>query len=187
MRTDQERGVTAAAALRGVAAGVAGGLAGAWTMNRFQDAWSKVSEAISLGDKQDKSDEPAQEAQAREPATVQAAEAISEQVFGHDLTESGKRTAGPAVHYVFGAAMGGLYGGLAAWRRQTAAAAGLPFATALWLFADEVGVPAAGLSGSSTKTPLSGHVSALLAHLVYGVTTDAVRRGVLAASGHARA
>jgi putative membrane protein len=46
----------------------------------------------------------------------------------------------------------------------------------VWLGADEIGVPALGLSGPPTQYPLSVHLYALASHLVYGFTTELVRR-----------
>ncbi len=57
---------------------------------------------------------------------------------------------------------------------------GLPFGAAMWLGADEIGVPGLGLSRPSTEYPVSLHLNALAGHFVYGVTTELVRRGVRA-------
>jgi uncharacterized membrane protein YagU involved in acid resistance len=64
---------------------------------------------------------------------------------------------------------------------STTAAWGLPFGAAVWLGADEVAVPAFGLSKAPMEYPASTHASALAAHLVYGLTVDVVRRAVRAA------
>jgi putative membrane protein len=50
----------------------------------------------------------------------------------------------------------------------------------VWLGADEIGVPAAGLSGPPTQYPLSVHLNALAGHIAYGMTTELVRRRVRA-------
>ena len=68
---------------------------------------------------------------------------------------------------------------------QLAAAAGLPFGAAVWIVADEIGVPLAGLSKPPTEYPLRDHASAFAAHLVFGVTTEGVRRLVLGVLGRA--
>jgi putative membrane protein len=60
----------------------------------------------------------------------------------------------------------------------SAAAGGTLFGATLWLVADETVVPALGLSAPPSEYPLRTHVQALASHLVYGVTTDAVRRTV---------
>lgn len=170
---------------RGLLAGAVGGLAGAFLMNQVHSAWSAVERELETaqdnGDEEDEDDDQEDSAEGDEPATAKAAEAVSETVFNHRLTEDEHAVADPAVHYGFGAAMGALYGGLVEWRRGTAALGGVPFATALWLLADEIGVPAAGLSASSLDAPLPTHVRSLLAHIVYGLTTEGVRRGIRAA------
>ncbi len=43
----------------------------------------------------------------------------------------------------------------------------------------EIGVPLTGLSKPPTEYPLKDHASAFAAHLVFGVTTEGVRRLVL--------
>ncbi len=56
--------------------------------------------------------------------------------------------------------------------------AGLPFGSAVWAIADDVVVPALGLSKSPTAYPLSTHAYALTSHWVYGLTTELVRKAV---------
>jgi putative membrane protein len=168
----------------GVAAGIAGGLAGAYLMNRFHAAWGAAADSLSPGpggQKQPAAPPQVADGQEDEPATARAADAVAQSVFDHRLTADEKRVAGPAVHYLFGAIMGGVYGGLAERARRATALGGVPFGTTLWLFADEIGVPAAGLAPPSTASPLGTHVRALLAHVVYGLTTEGVRRGLRAA------
>ena len=113
-----------------------------------------------------------------EPATVRAAEAISEGVLGHELTRREKQVAGPAVHYAFGTAAGTAYGATAELWPEAATGAGLPFGTVFWIAADEIAVPALGLSDPPTEHPPSVHLYALASHLVYGLVADVVRRGV---------
>jgi hypothetical protein len=157
---------------KGALAGVAGGLAGAWAMNQFQRGLSKLSQPDASA-RQGPSD--------GEDATMKAADAIVERVANRQLTKEQKQTAGPIVHYLFGATMGAAYGAVAEMAPRTAAGWGAPFATALWVGADEVAVPAFGLSKSPFEYPPSTHASAFAAHLVYGATAEAVRRGVRAA------
>jgi hypothetical protein len=158
---------------KGAVAGLAGGLAAAWTMNQFQAALSKLEHSANGGagtESEPKGDD----------ATVKAASAVSESVAGQPLSEDEKRIAGPVVHYVFGSTIGALYGAAAEMMPLTSRAWGLPFGAAVWVGADEIGVPAAGLSEAPTRIPASTHASALAAHLVYGATTDGVRRLVRA-------
>ncbi len=175
---------------KGVAAGLIGGFVASWTMNRFQDGWSKVSQASersqpTLDLQRSHEPESGEQAQAsREPeddTTIRTASAISEGVFGHKLTQSEKEIAGTAVHYALGTGVGGLYGAAAEIAPQVSAGAGLPFGAIFWLVVDEGAVPLLGLSKGPTQYPLSTHVYALASHFVYGLTTEFVRRLVLKA------
>jgi hypothetical protein len=74
--------------------------------------------------------------------------------------------------------MGALYGALAERAPVSSRGFGLPFATALWVGADEVAVPALGLSKRPAEDPISTHASALAAHWVYGAIAEGVRRAV---------
>jgi hypothetical protein len=58
---------------------------------------------------------------------------------------------------------------------------GLVFGGALFAVADEVAVPALGLSGKPSESPLSSHLYGLAAHVVYGLSTELARRGLRAA------
>ena len=175
--------------LKGLAAGLIGGLIASWTMNRFQDVWMKVagsqsSEAESqlqapgqeteegLQQTQETSDED------QDDATVRTASAISEGIFDHKLTKSEKKIAGPAVHYAFGTVVGGLYGAAAELAPEVRIAGGLPFGGAFWLVADETALPLLGLAKGPTAYPVSTHVYALASHLVFGLTAELVRRGI---------
>jgi uncharacterized membrane protein YagU involved in acid resistance len=57
----------------------------------------------------------------------------------------------------------------------------MTFGAALFVAADEIVVPALGLSPQPTESSISSHLYGLAAHLVYGVTTEVVRRGLRAA------
>jgi len=187
--------------LKGLVAGLAGGLVASWTMNQFQAAWTRVSEGFEkphgaqsmkptegqnpnetpdAGQALSQSNEPKEE---QDDATVETAKVISKNVFGHELTQSEKKPAGAAVHYAFGTVTGGMYGAMAELAPQVTAGTGVPFGAAFWLVADEVTVPLLGLAKGPAAYPLSTHVYALASHLVYGATTEltlrCVRRYVL--------
>ena len=171
--------------LKGVVAGLAAGLVASWTMNQFQAAWAKLAGASekphgaqSMQPSEGSTGDQAQDTNNPDDATVKAAEAISEHVFGHELQENEKRPAGAAVHYFFGIATGGLYGALAEISPQVTTGAGLPFGAVFWLAADEVTVPLLGLSKGPTEYPLSTHAYAFASHLLYGVTTEFSRRAL---------
>lgn len=166
--------------VKGVVAGVAAGLVATWTMSEFQALWSRVvhgSEPVSAGGRHDARDW--QERNEDQNANEVAAQKIAAQTIARPLTDDELRVAAPAVHYSFGAVMGGLYGGLAEVApAPTSAATGAAFGTLLWIGADEIAVPTLGLSKPSATYPFEAHLQAWAAHLVYGVTTELVRRGV---------
>lgn len=160
--------------LKGLAAGIAGGLAATFVMTQFQTVVSQIGKAYGDKDKKQEKQEDA-----GENATVKTAEAISETVFDRELEKGEKQAAGNAVHYIFGTTMGALYGAAAEAAPIASAGYGLPFGTALFIGADEIAVPALGLSKAPAEVPLSTHAYGLASHLVYGLTTDLVRRAVL--------
>jgi uncharacterized membrane protein YagU involved in acid resistance len=94
------------------------------------------------------------------------------------LTQSEKRIAGPAVHYILGTGVGGLYGAAAEIAPKVTAGKGLPIGAVFWLVVDEGAVPLLGLSKVPTAYPLSTHAYALSSHFVYGFTAEVVRRAV---------
>ena len=110
--------------------------------------------------------------------TVKAAEAITEEVFGHELADYEKRWAAPLVHYGSGMALGAFYGACVS-AMPVEGGSGMGYGAAIWLGADEIAVPLVGLSGPPTDTPLSGHVNTLASHLVYGLVTHFTRKLVL--------
>jgi uncharacterized membrane protein YagU involved in acid resistance len=57
---------------------------------------------------------------------------------------------------------------------------GSVFGAAVWAVMDEVAVPALGFAKPALEYPLSTHAYALASHVVYGVTTEAVSRGIRA-------
>ena len=152
---------------KGAVAGLIGGIVASFVMSQFQTLVSALSEEEKKSKK--KKDEP---------ANVKTAEAISENVFDHRLKKSEKETAGEAVHYAMGATSGLIYGIASEFAPMTTVGLGLPFGAAVWLVADDVVVPALGLAKPATEYPLSTHAYALSSRLVYGLTTDLVRRGV---------
>ena len=146
---------------KGLAAGATGGLVASYAMSLFHSAWAKLVQPP-------KTEGP--------DSTVRTANAISCALVHHDLSPGQQKIAGPMVHYLFGTAVGAVYGSGAELLPEISAAFGLPFGTAVWLGADITAVPALGLSGSPAKRPLADHAGEFVAHLVYGAATDAVRR-----------
>lgn len=155
---------------KGMAAGLAGGLAATAVMSQFQ--------AISQRWKARKPEEAQEDPQPEsEPATVKAAAALAHRA-GVELSPRVKGPAATAVHYAFGGANGALYGAVSEYTRRVQAGRGIAFGTGLWALADEVAVPAFGFSRPPGEFPLSTHLYALASHLVYGFTADAIWRAV---------
>lgn len=181
---------------KGLAAGIVGGLVASWTMNRFQEVWSKFGKGLEdwshnefrnvwgefseglegRSNTQASTLSPTPEAQ--DDTTVRAASAVSEGLFDHKLTQSEKKIAGSAVHYLLGMGVGGLYGAAAEIAPKVTAGTGLPFGLVFWLVVDEGAVPLLSLSKGPTAYPLSTHAYALSSHFVYGLTAELVRRAV---------
>ena len=174
----------------GALAGAVGGLAGSWAMVRFNHLIQPAGGP---------SDRPGDRYAYRrtnarpndtdgtipdEPGSMQAAEALAEPVIGRALSEREKEIGGPILHYLFGAAVGALYGASAEIRPETAAGAGIPFGTAVWLAADEMGMPLAGFATSPMDYPASRHAAAFGTHVVFGLTVEGVRRVLRGSRGN---
>lgn len=175
---------------KGVAAGVAGGLVGSLAMNQFQGLWSKLmanevrphgAQSLQQGSPEHGIGRELAERGVDEPddnAAVRTGNAVSELVFNHHLTKSEKEKAGAAAHYAMGVTSGAIYGAVAEIMPTAAACEGTAFGAAVWLIADELVVPASGLSRKPSDYPASTHAYAFASHLVYGLTTEIVRRAV---------
>ena len=187
MRTLERQKGTGQDLVKGVVAGLVGGLVASWTMNQFQAAWTKAAagfekphgaQSMQPSEGSQAAGSSPQQSEDQDDATVKAAKAVSEGVFGHELKESEKKPAGAVVHYAFGSATGGLYGAAAEVAPEVTTGLGLPFGVAFWMVADEGVVPLLGLSKGPTEYPVSTHAYALASHLVYGLTTEVIRRAV---------
>lgn len=164
--------------MRGVVAGIAGGLVASWVMNQFiagpgmklQRAAQSPFENVEQKEHKDDPD-----------STMKVADAVaSVATGGQHLTLQQQKSAGPLVHYAFGALMGGLYGGAAELVPSVKGGFGTTFGSALFAGADLVAVPALDLAPPATEEPLPAIGNHYAAHLVYGATTELVRRIVRA-------
>ena len=162
---------------KGVIAGLVGGLIGTIVMTQFQNAWSKASEALKDGRGQDNEDHQ----QEKEDATMKAAGKIVSSIGGRSLSHEQKKKYGPVVHYSFGTLQGGVYGAITELTPSSGGLLpGLVFGAVLFAAADELAVPALGLSSKASESPLSSHIYGLASHLVYGASTEIARRGLRA-------
>ncbi|MDQ3749002.1 MAG: DUF1440 domain-containing protein [Acidobacteriota bacterium] len=176
--------------LKGLAAGIVGGLVASVAMNQFQKLLSKLTnsekrshgaQSLQQGSPQSGIGRELEKRGKDEPeddAAGRLANAISIGVSGRELTKKEKEVGGTALHYAYGISMGAAYGAAAEFSSEVTVGAGIPFGTLIWIGADEGVVPLLGLSKSPTEYPLSVHAYALASHLVYGLTTEAVRRTV---------
>lgn len=139
----------------GIVAGLIGGLAATWAMSAVQARWSKAVDGEV------------------------AAEAIADTTIHRGLTEDELRGAA-GVHYAFGGVMGALYGGLCETSPAVRALGGVGWGTAVWIGGDKIAVPLLGLSRGADPLPLEASAESFAAHIVFGVTVEAVRRGVRA-------
>ena len=150
--------------------GAIGGLAGAYVMGRGHALWEKAVQEFA----------PPQKEPQTEDATVKTANAISRRLLDRELTEAEKKWAGPFVHYAFGTVAGACYGAIVETIPRAKTAFGIAYGAALWLAADEIGVPGFGLSPTPSEIEVFEHLKGLISHLIYGVTTELTRKLVLA-------
>ncbi len=167
-------------AVLGGLAGALGGLAGSWMMVRFNHLVGGIEAENGGAPKEHYRDAAAPNEHdgtiSDEPASVQTAEIVGEKLFGRELAHWEKRAAGPIFHYGFGMVAGAIYGVMAERSAATTRGFGIPFGATVWATADEIGLPLAGLAAPPTRYPMSRHLTALGTHLVYGLTTECVRR-----------
>lgn len=153
--------------------GAAAGLFAALVMNWFQAGWSKASKAL---DSPLESDDGNASDDAQEPTTVKLAEKLHGTLSDHSLPEKQKSLAGNVVHYSFGAVLGALY--VLVGRRYSALRAGygVAYGAGVSIVADELLVPAIGLSPPPTEVPAKSHLYGFISHLVFGIALEGSRR-----------
>ena len=170
--------------IKGILAGAAGGLVGTWAMSHAQRLWTKAADTRvpeSAGGKHDARDW--QERSEGQNSNELAAQTIAIAGLGRHLSRDELRMAAPLMHYAFGTVVGALYGAYAD-RLRGRRASGIGLGTTLWLTADEIAMPLMGLSEPTTRRPVEMHLQSLAAHLVYGMTAEAIRQPARARLGH---
>lgn len=160
--------------VRGVLAGIAGGLVAAWAMNQWSEGpGSTLTQKLETPEEQ----QQVKSQSDGEDATMKTADALASKAKGgQHLTQEEKDKGGPIVHYTYAALMGGLYGGLAEYSSLVRSGFGTTYASALFVGGDLVAVPALGLSKPLSDFPASSYAGPFTSHLVYGATTELVRR-----------
>lgn len=174
MRSNNDRD-----SLKGAIAGFVGGLAGTWAMTEYQALWSRVMnhyESPSAAGRHD-AREWQEKNEGGQNANELAADAVAHTAVDRDLTEREMQVAAPLMHYAFGAGVSTAYGMAAEHAPWATAGAGSGYGALVWAGADEGVVPALGLS-HAPRYPAEAHLHALTAHLVFGISTELVRRTV---------
>ena len=164
--------------LLGAAAGALGGIAASWAMIQFNKVLGGTDDPSANRHRRHATPNDIDATLSDEPASIKVAGRVAEAFAGEQLDAREEDVGGALVHYMFGATMGAIYGAAAEWKPATAGMAGLPFGIAVWAAADEIGLPVSGLSKNPADYPASRHLSALGSHLVFGLTTEVVRRTI---------
>ncbi|MXQ14809.1 catalase family protein [Microvirga makkahensis] len=151
-------------------AGAIAGAAAVWVMDRVD--WFNYRRGLDSP----RTRRRTQQARPRgmDPAHLVAAETAD--TAGASLTPRQLDAAGLAVHYGFGMMPGALYGALRGRVAYLDAGRGSLFGLGLFLIKDEGINAAVGLSGRPRDYPWTAHARGLVAHLVYGLVTDALCR-----------
>jgi hypothetical protein len=169
----------------GMVAGLIGGLAATYAMNRFQAFWSH--NLVGYHSQSAAGSEDARDWQERHEggnANELFAQAVATRTIDRELTRAELKVAAPLVHFAFGGTMGALYGGLCEVLPAARAGGGTAYGTGVWIGADEIAVPLFGLSKRAGEFPPEAHLQAFVSHLVFGFTTEVVRRGIRAVAAN---
>src|SRR5262249_16241140 len=146
--------------IRGLAAGAAGGLLGAFLMGLTFKAVAKLVAAPPVPG---------------EDATEKVAGVLAKKVTGKSLWRSEKRKGGQIVHLAFGASVGAAYRLLVSSFPRATAGAGTLFGAAVYIGAHGIAVPALGLARSPLENRAVQEAPEFAGHIVYGIATETVR------------
>jgi putative membrane protein len=152
---------------RGAAVGLVGGVVAAGAMSLGHSVLARLPGLDGAGPPQ---------AEQGDDATVKVADVLMRRLLARPLPEDAKPVAGNIVHYAFGGVVGALYGAAAELVPRITTGFGLAWGVSVWLGAHVITVPALGLAESPARRPLSKEASEPLLHLLYGVTTELIRR-----------
>jgi putative membrane protein len=143
----------------GLMAGIAAGLVASAAMAAFQARASQLLDEPPEGD----------------PATVKAADAVSEAVTGKPVPEPYREASGQVAHYVVGGVLGAIYGVLTEYRPEASAGFGSAYGVATSALLDEGAVPALDLGPAPGESPAETHLYGMASHLVFGLVLEGVR------------
>ena len=146
---------TSRSLLKGLAAGLIGGLAGAAAMTLVE----------KFHPHHDPEQQPSPASHARKTATF-------------SLPHRGVEALAEGDPWIFGPLMGAAYGALAELAPAVTDRRGVTFGVALCSLTVEGALPDSSLSAAKTHLPLSEQPGELIAFSVYGLVTEAVRKQV---------
>jgi hypothetical protein len=145
--------------------GALAGLAGAAGMHGFRLAWEAAirrqpKHAVFGFD---------------EEADVNSSQLLCRILLQKTISRSAARKTGMALHYLYGAMIGGSYFVLASRKPQLRSGSGTAFGAVLWLVGDEIPVTLSRISDPRNKSAAS-HAAAFSAHLLFGAVVEAIHR-----------
>ncbi len=155
--------------------GIVGGLSGTWVMSEVRTAMLPPGKPTDWSKREH---ELRGRGTASDDATEKVANQVARTVLKRNLRKQEKPVAGLLVHYGTGTSAAIIYTIAVELVPPLDASFGLPLGLSLWL-GDETLIPALGLTTPPQHMPTSSHLYNLTSHLVYGLTTDAVRRFVV--------
>lgn len=148
--------------------GAIAGAVGVWAMDRVD--WYLYERGLDTAETRWQTE--AARPGGMDPAHVIAKEAAN--AAGVELSSPKENPAGLAVHYSLGIMPGMVYGAMRDRVEYVGAGRGLGFGAALFVLEDEIANPLLGTAAPPGRYPWTAHARGLVAHLVYGVVTDAV-------------
>ena len=99
-------------------------------------------------------------------------------IASRPLSETEEVVSVRAIHWGFGALVGGAYGAVAEYQPVITGRLGANFGLTLCGMTHASTLPIMGLKESPENQPAREHASELVTHAIYGVTTEVVRRAV---------
>lgn len=143
--------------------GALAGFAGAVAMHGFRLAWEAAARRRSqygiFG--------------FDEEADVNSSRLFCRLLLRTSISRSAARKTGIALHYLYGAMLGGCYVVLASRKPKIRSGSGTALGAVLWLAGDEIPITLSGISDPRSKT-LASHVAAFAANLLFGAIVDRI-------------
>jgi uncharacterized membrane protein YagU involved in acid resistance len=146
--------------------GAVAGTVGVWALDRVD--WFMFRHEDPAARRQTQAVRPYHAA----PAQVIADKAAD--AMGKELSDPEKNLPGTLIHYNLGIMPGAMYGAMRDRAPVIGTGRGALFGLTLFLAQDEVLNAVSGISARPSEYPWQAHARGLIAHLVYGMTTNAV-------------